>query len=79
MFKNKKLIRFGLTLLVCLFVIDFTISYFQTYLESAGIKWVVSESRSTILRNAAERIVVVFGATALYVFTNHTSPKAAPI
>ncbi|MES9705513.1 DUF3937 family protein, partial [Bacillus toyonensis] len=50
MFKNKKLIRFGLTLLVCLFVIDFTISYFQAYLESAaGIKWVISETWRTIL------------------------------
>ncbi|MBL2480678.1 DUF3937 domain-containing protein, partial [Klebsiella pneumoniae] len=54
MFTNKKLIRFGLTLLVCLWVIDFTISYFQTYLESAGIKWVVSETWRTILLDAPE-------------------------
>ncbi|AUD23148.1 DUF3937 domain-containing protein [Bacillus sp. HBCD-sjtu] len=79
MFTNKKLIRFGLTLLVCLFVIDFTISYFQTYLESAGIKWVVSETWRTILLDAPESILVILGAIALYDFTKETSPKDASI
>ncbi|MFB6648510.1 DUF3937 family protein [Bacillus toyonensis] len=80
MFKNKKLIRFGLTLLVCLFVIDFTISYFQAYLESAvGIKWVISETWRTILLDAPESILVILGAIALYDFTKETSPKDASI
>ncbi|PDZ06432.1 hypothetical protein COE20_09960 [Bacillus cereus] len=80
MFTNKKLIRFGLTLLVCLYVIDFTISYFQTYLESAaGIKWVVSETWRAILLDAPESILVILGAIALYDFTKETSPKDASI
>ncbi|HDR3651391.1 DUF3937 family protein [Bacillus tropicus] len=80
MFTNKKLIRFGLTLLVCLFVIDFTISYFQTYLESAaGIKWVISETWRTILLDVPESILVILGAIALYDFTKETSPKDASI
>ena len=42
MFTNKKLIRFGLSLFVFLGIINFTISYFQTYLETAAdIKWVI--------------------------------------
>ncbi|MED0904333.1 DUF3937 family protein [Bacillus nitratireducens] len=80
MFTNKKLIRIGLTLLVCLFVIDFTISYFQTYLESAaGIKWVISETWKTILLDAPESILVILGAIALYDFTKETSKKDASI
>ncbi|PEC21581.1 hypothetical protein COM96_13625 [Bacillus cereus] len=80
MFKNKKLIRFGLTLLVCLYVIDFTISYFQVYLESAaGIKWVISETWRTVLLDAPEGILVILGAIALYDFTKETSPKDASI
>lgn len=75
MFTNKKLIRFGLTLLVCLWVIDFTISYFQTYLESAGIKWVVSETWRTILLDAPESILVILGAIALYDFTKKHRQK----
>ncbi|WP_142314531.1 DUF3937 family protein [Bacillus wiedmannii] len=80
MFKNKKLIRFGLTLLVCLFVIDFTIGYFQAYLESAaGIRWVVSETWRTILLDAPEGMLIILGAIALYDFTKETSPKDASI
>ncbi|WP_249685986.1 DUF3937 family protein, partial [Bacillus velezensis] len=66
-------------LLVCLFVIDFTLSYFQAYLESAGIKWVVSETWRTFLLDAPERILVILGAIALYDFTKETSPKDASI
>jgi len=80
MFTNKKLIRIGLTLLVCLFGIDFTISYFQTYLESAaGIKWVIPETWRTILLDAPESILVILGAIALYDFTKETSQKDASI
>lgn len=80
MFTNKKLIRFGLTLLVCLFIIDFTIGYFQTYLESAaGIKWVIPETWRTILLDAPESILVILGAIALYDFTKETSKKDASI
>ncbi|HDR4903026.1 TPA: DUF3937 family protein [Bacillus cereus] len=80
MFTNKKLIRFGLTLLVCLFVIDFTIGYFQAYLESAaGIKWVITETWKTILLDVPESILVILGAIALYDFTKETSPKDASI
>ncbi|EPC8420386.1 MULTISPECIES: DUF3937 family protein [Bacillus] len=80
MFKNKKLIRFGLTLLVCLWGIDFTIGYFQVYLESAaGIKWVISETWRTVLLDAPEGILVILGAIALYDFTKETSPKDASI
>ena len=44
MFTNKKLIRFGLSLFVFLGIINFTISYFQTYLETAAdIKWVIQK------------------------------------
>ncbi|WP_197228900.1 DUF3937 family protein, partial [Bacillus thuringiensis] len=44
MFTNKKLIRFGLSLFVFLGIINFTISYFQTYLETAAdIKWIIPE------------------------------------
>ncbi len=75
MFTNKKLIRFGLTLLVCLFVIDFTIGYFQAYLESAGIKWVISETWRTILLDAPESILVILGAIALYDFTKRNIAK----
>ena len=80
MFTNKKLIRIGLTLLVCLFGIDFIISYFQTYLESAaGIKWVIPETWRTILLDAPESILVILGAIALYDFTKETSQKDASI
>ncbi|QWG64808.1 DUF3937 family protein [Bacillus mycoides] len=80
MFKNKKLIQFGLKLLVCLCVIDFTISYFQAYLESAaGIKWVISETWRTILLDAPESILVILGAVALYDFTKETLPKDASL
>ncbi|EEL72220.1 hypothetical protein S3E15_01323 [Bacillus mycoides] len=80
MFKNKKLIRFCLTLFVCLSVINFTISYFQTYLETAAdIKWVIPEIWKTILIDAPESILVILGAIALYDFTKETSPKDASI
>ncbi|PFA32293.1 hypothetical protein CN390_16090 [Bacillus cereus] len=80
MFKNKKLIRFGLTLFICLSIIDFTISYFQTYLESAaGINWVVSEIWRFILIDAPEDVLVLLGAIALYQFTKETSQKNVSI
>ncbi|MED1059154.1 DUF3937 family protein [Bacillus mycoides] len=76
MFKNKKLIRFGLTLFICLSIIDFTISYFQTYLESAAdIKWVIPELWRFILIDAPEGILVILGAIALYEFTKEASQK----
>ncbi|EJV88807.1 DUF3937 family protein [Bacillus mycoides] len=80
MFKNKKLIRFCLTLFVCLSVIDFTIGYFQTYLETAAdIKWIIPRIWKTILIDAPESILVILGAIALYDFTKETSPKDASI
>ncbi|MFD6510647.1 DUF3937 family protein [Bacillus sp. NPDC060175] len=80
MFKNKKLIQFCLTLFVCLSIIDFTIGYFQTYLETAAdIKWVIPEIWKTILIDAPESILVILGAIALYDFTKETSPKDASI
>ncbi len=80
MFKNKKLIRFCLTLFICLSVIDFTINYFQTYLETAAdIKWVIPEIWRNILIDAPQGILVLFGAIALYDFTKETSRKDASI
>ncbi|MBJ8133087.1 DUF3937 family protein [Bacillus toyonensis] len=80
MFKNKKLMRFGLTLFICLSIIDFTISYFQTYLESAaGINWVVPEIWRFILIDAPEGILVLLGAIALYQFTKEASQKNVSI
>ncbi|MGG3445254.1 DUF3937 family protein [Bacillus nitratireducens] len=80
MFKNKKLIRFCLTLFVCLSVIDFTIGYFQTYLETAAdIKWVIPKIWKVILIDAPASILVILGAIALYDFTKETSPKDASI
>ncbi|WP_197239230.1 DUF3937 family protein, partial [Bacillus cereus] len=49
------------------------------YLESAGIKWVISETWRTILLDAPESILVILGAIALYDFTKETSPKDASI
>ncbi|GMR68016.1 DUF3937 domain-containing protein [Bacillus sp. MN7755] len=80
MFTNKKLIRIGLTLFVFLCIINFTIGYFQTYLESAaGIKWVVPEIWKTILIDVPQGILVLLGAVALYDFTKETSQKDASI
>ncbi|MFV0936104.1 DUF3937 family protein [Bacillus thuringiensis] len=70
MFTNKKLIRFGLSLFVFLGIINFTISYFQTYLETAAdIKWVIPEIWKTILLDVPQGILVLLGAIALYDFT----------
>ncbi|WP_081806917.1 DUF3937 family protein [Bacillus sp. H1a] len=80
MFKNNKLIRVCLILFVCLSVIDFTIGYFQTYLETAaGIKWVIPENWKAILLDVPEDILVILGAFALYDFTKETSQKDASI
>ncbi|MBY7125159.1 MULTISPECIES: DUF3937 family protein [unclassified Bacillus (in: firmicutes)] len=80
MFTNKKFIRFGLTLFVCLSLINFTISYFQTYLErAADIIWVIPEIWQTILIDVPQGILVLLGAIALYDFTKETSQKDASI
>ncbi len=76
MFTNKKLIRFGLSLFVFLGIINFTISYFQTYLETAAdIKWVIPEIWKTILLDVPQGILVLLGAIALYDFTKEASQK----
>ncbi len=80
MFTNKKLIRVGLTLFVFLGLINFTIGYFQAYLENtADIKWVVPEIWRTILIDVPRGILVLLGAVALYDFTKETSKKDASI
>ncbi|MCM3737304.1 DUF3937 domain-containing protein [Bacillus cytotoxicus] len=80
MFKNKKLIRFCLTLFVFLCIIDFSISYFQAYLETAAdIKWVIPGIWQTILIDAPRDVLVILGVIALYDFTKETSPKDASI
>ncbi|QKI16157.1 DUF3937 family protein (plasmid) [Bacillus thuringiensis] len=80
MFTNKKLIQTGLTLFVFLSIINFTIGYFQGYLESAaGIKWVMPEIWKTILIDAPQGILVLLGTVALYDFTKETSKKDASI
>ena len=79
-FTNKKLIRFGLSLFVFLGIINFTISYFQTYLETAAdIKWVIPEIWKTILIDVPQGILVLLGAIALYDFTKEASQKDASI
>ena len=76
MFTNKKLIRFGLSLFVFLGIINFTISYFQTYLETAAdIKWVIPEIWKTILLDVPQGILVLLGAIALYDFTKRHHKK----
>jgi len=80
MFTNKKLIRVGLTLFIFLGLINFTIGYFQAYLESAAdIKWVVPEIWTTILIDVPRGILVLLGAVALYDFTKETSKKDVSI
>ncbi|HDX9580089.1 TPA: DUF3937 family protein [Bacillus pseudomycoides] len=80
MFKNKKLIRFCLTLFVFLCIIDFSIGYFQAYLETAAdIKWVIPGIWQTILIDAPRDVLVILGVITLYDFTKETSPKDASI
>ncbi|QWH64030.1 DUF3937 domain-containing protein (plasmid) [Bacillus mycoides] len=70
MFKNKKMIRFGLWLYVCLCVVQFTIGYIKAYFTSyTGNELVISGTWKTILIDAPEGILVILGAFALYEFT----------
>ena len=80
MFTNKKLIRFGLSLFVFLGIINFTISYFQTYLETAKrYQMGNSEIWKTILLDVPQGILVLLGAIALYDFNKEASQKDASI
>lgn len=78
MFKDKKMIRFGLWLFVFLSVIKFTIGYIKGYYRSStGSELLISETWKTVLLDVPEGILVILGAIALYQFTKKTPEKKA--
>ncbi|MGG3529101.1 DUF3937 family protein [Bacillus pseudomycoides] len=78
MFKDKKMIRFGLWLFVSLSVIKFTIGYIKGYYKaSTGNELLISETWKTVLLDVPEGILVILGAIVLYQFTKKTSEKTA--
>ena len=81
MFKDKKMIRFGLWLFVSLSVIRFIIGYIKGYYKvSTGNELLISETWKTVLLDVPEGILVILGAIALYQFTkNGTYVNCTPI
>ncbi len=78
MFKDKKMIRFGLWLFVSLSVIQFTIGCVKSYYKaSTGNELLISETWKTVLLDAPEGILVILGAIALYQFTKKEPEKTA--
>ncbi|MES5949621.1 DUF3937 family protein [Bacillus cereus group sp. MG6] len=78
MFKDKKMIRFGLWLFVSLSVIKFTIGCVQGYYRSStGNELLISETWKTVLLDAPEGILVILGAIALYQFSKKAPEKTA--
>lgn len=74
MFKNKKMIQFGLWLYVSLAVIQFTIHFIKGY---TGNELVISKTWETVLLDAPEGMLVILGAIALYQFTKKTPEKVS--
>ena len=78
MFKDKKMIRFGLWLFVSLSVIQFTIGCVKSYYKaSTGNELLISETWKTVLLDAPEGILVILGAIALYQFRKKEPEKTA--
>ncbi|RAN86254.1 hypothetical protein B5P41_30340 [Bacillus sp. SRB_28] len=78
MFKDKKMIQFGLWLFVSLSVIQFTIGCVKGYYKaSTGNELLISETWKTVLLDAPEGILVILGAIALYQFTKKAPEKTA--
>ncbi|CUB14048.1 hypothetical protein BN2127_JRS1_05098 [Bacillus cereus] len=78
MFKDKKMIRFGLWLFAFLSVIQFTIGYIKGYYRFfTGNELLISETWKTVLLDVPKGVLVILGAIALYQFTKKESEKTA--